>query len=254
MNLEQKAIDMHTHFNHGSKYDAKCSEASYADINFLMKEYDSCNILCGAYSSFASVLSDKDIIAENEYTYKLSQSNDRVYQWVVIDPRQDETFRQADRILKSDKCLGIKIHSPEHDYDINEYGDKIFSYANEKNAFILMHDDSIDTMPHFADKYKNMNLIIAHVRGRAHVDAMLASKYGNIYIDTSSGSSYLNNVIEYAVERAGSERIFFGTDTYSCAFQYGRIFFARIKDRDKENILLNNALNAFGDKFKGLLK
>lgn len=48
-----------------------------------------------------------------------------------------------------------------------------------------------------------------------------------------------------AVEKVGSEKIFFGTDTYSCGFQTGRILFARIRDKDKENILYLNAKRHF---------
>ncbi len=250
MIFNQKAIDMHSHFNNGSPYDTKVNECYFADIDSLLKDYDRCNILGGVFSSFSSVLSDREIVKENEYTYKLSKENDRVFQWVVIDPRQDDTFVQADRMLKSDKCLGIKINPAAHEYDIMEYGDKIFSYANEKNAFAVMHPKDILKMPLFADKYKNMNLIIAHLRSVENIEAILNAKHGNVFTDTSGSTSYMNNIIEYAVKKVGSEKLFFGTDTYSCAFQYGRIAFADISDKDKENILFNNSMNHFGDKFR----
>ena len=71
------------------------------------------------------------------------------------------------------------------------------------------------------------------------------AKYGNIYTDTSGGFSYFNNVVEYAVDRVGSEKILFGTDAYSVAFQLGRIVYANIKEEDKENILYRNAKSIF---------
>ena len=243
----KQAIDMHCHFNHGAKHDTITTELYHADLDFLFKEHDRFNIRAGVYSSFSSVLSTEEIVEENEYTYKISKENDRVFQWVVIDPRQDETFVQADKMLKSDKCIGIKIHPACHEYDIMEHGDKIFSYANEKNAFVVMHPKEILKMPLFANKYKNMNLIIAHIRSMENIEAILEAKHGNIYADTSGSTSYMNNIIEYAVKTVGSEKLFFGTDTYSCAFQYSRIAFADIPDKDKENILFNNAINHFGD-------
>ena len=70
-------------------------------------------------------------------------------------------------------------------------------------------------MQAFADKYPNMKLIIAHLGSIEHINAIKAAKHGNIYTDTSGYLSSLNNVIEYAVDAIGSERILFGTDMYS---------------------------------------
>ena len=244
------AIDLHSHYNHGSPYDQIIEHPmARCEIDYLMEEYNSSHIRCGVYSSFASVLEPKSIVDENNHLYEISQKHERVYQWVVIDPRRDETFDQADRILTSEKCLGIKIHPGYHGYDIVEYGDKIFSYANEKEAFVLMHPDKIELMPGFADRYPKMKLIIAHLGWVAHVDAIEQAKHKNIFADTSGIASSNNNVIEYTINRVGSEHIFFGTDTYSCAFQRGRIQFARIPEKDKENILRNNALRMFPGKF-----
>jgi predicted TIM-barrel fold metal-dependent hydrolase len=43
----------------------------------------------------------------------------------------------------------------------------------------------------------------------------------------------------------GSEKILFGTDTYSFAFQFGRIALSDIPLKDKENILWKNAIRLF---------
>ena len=43
--------------------------------------------------------------------------------------------------------------------------------------------------------------------------------------------------VEYAVEQVGSERILFGTDTYSLPFQFGRVVFADLTKEDRKNIL-----------------
>ena len=58
--------------------------------------------------------------------------------------------------------------------------------------------------------------------------------------------SLRNKLIEYAVSQIGSDRILFGTDTYSAGAQRGRIEYALISEQDKENILLNNAKRLFG--------
>jgi predicted TIM-barrel fold metal-dependent hydrolase len=58
--------------------------------------------------------------------------------------------------------------------------------------------------------------------------------------------------VEYAVKTVGAEKILFGTDTYSAAFQTGRVAFARISDEDKKKILRDNAIKLFPRAFSDL--
>ena len=152
-------------------------------------------------------------------------------------------------MIDGEKVLGIKIHSVYHKYDINEYADKIFSFADGLGCFVLMHNDKIPDMVGYADKYSNMKLIIAHLGSIEHIEAIKNARHGNIFTDTSGYASCFNNIIEYAVGEVGSEKIFFGTDTYSCGFQTGRIKYAEISERDKENILYRNAKKHFERQF-----
>ena len=86
---------------------------------------------------------------------------------------------------------------------------------------------------------------MALLKNEHHIKAVRNAKYENVYVDTSGIASIKNMLIEYAVSQIGSEHILFGTDTYSAASQRGRIEFAMIEQRDKENILLNNAKRLF---------
>ena len=125
-------------------------------LSNFFSEYDNIGISVGAFSSFSSVLSSARVAEENEYVRKLSQREKRIYQWVVIHPDIDETFRQAKEMMLSDKVLGIKIHSPCHGYDICERYEKIFSFANDASAVVLMHSQNIMRMPEICDNYPNM--------------------------------------------------------------------------------------------------
>ena len=250
--IKVKIFDIHTHSNCGLKNDCPEINLHKRNFNFLMKEYENCGISAGAFSYYSALLGTDEIYESNELLYKQAEIDDRVYQWLVLDPRQDKLFPQIREKINGKKVLGIKIHSPCHNYDIKEYGDKIFSFANELKCFVLSHPDNLDDLSHivaFADKYPNMKIINAHLGSEAQIDAIESAKHGNIYTDTSGWKSSSNNVIEYAVERVGSEKIFFGTDTYACGFQVGRVKYARISDEDKENILYNNAKREF-DKIK----
>lgn len=252
--FNRKAIDIHSHFNHGvagDNYNPSFDGLSVETLDFMLSENQRIGIGEVGYSTYASVLSPEYIASENKYLESVSNDTENVYQWVVIHPDQEDTFRQAEKMLSSKKTLGIKIHSPMHKYDICEHADRIFSFANELSAVVLMHPHKINEMPAFADRYPNMKLIIAHLGSKAHIDAIKAAKHGNIYTDTSGYLSSLNNVIEYAVESVGSEKILFGTDTYSPVFQYSRIALARISRPDKENILYKNAERLFPNAFGG---
>lgn len=251
-----KIIDIHSHFNIGSPFDCPESEIHKRNLSFMLADYDNCGISVGAFSPYSSILNggEKDIYNDNERAFALANANERVYQWLVLDPRQEVLFEQIRSLIKGKKTLGIKIHSLPgcHNYDINEYADKIFSFANELCCFVLMHPDKIEDMVQYADKYPNMKLIIAHIFGVGHIEAIEQAKYGNIFTDTSAGANNLNNIIEYAVERVGSEKIFFGTDTYSCGAQTGRILYARISEKDKENIFYKNAKRNFEKQFENI--
>ena len=238
-------IDIHSHFNRGTEFDCTETVIHKRNFNFMMDDYDNCGISCGGFCYYSSVLTNKEIFEDNQDLFGLAQNQSKVYQWLVLDPRQKVLFGQIEKLINSDKVLGIKIHSPYHRYDIDVCADKIFSFANDLECFVLMHPDKIGNMVKYADKFKKMKLIIAHMDSEAHIDAIANAKYGNIFTDTSAGGMVLNNILEYAVEKVGSEKIFFGTDTYASGYQIGRVQYARISNKDKENIFCKNAINNF---------
>ena len=247
-------IDIHSHFNHGSPFDevnsALPEEIHNRWLDFIKAGYNHIGVSHAGMSTYAAVEHPECVVEENRYLYDLVQRSNWMRQWVVVDPRIPETYRQAETMLVSDRTLGIKIHPDLHGYSILEYGDALFSFAAAHKAVVLMHPQHIAKMPAFADRYPDMKLIIAHLGSVAHVDAVADARYGNIYVDTSGGASNLNNVLEYAVSRVGSEKILFGTDTYSCAFQFGRIALSALALEEKENILFRNAIRLFPAAFR----
>lgn len=250
METKIKIIDIHAHCNSSSKFDCIESEIHKRSLNFLQSEYERLGISAGGLSYYSAVMSDEEIFLANEQLEKLSNENEKVYQWLVLDPRKPELFPQIRQKINGKKVLGIKIHSRSHMYDILEYGDKIFSFANELGCYVAMHPDKIENMVYFADKYPNMKLIIAHLGSLEHIEAVKSAKHQNVFTDTSGGASNLNNIVEYAVEQIGSEKIFFGTDNYSGAFQIGRVKFANISEEDKQNIFYKNAKKYFKKQFE----
>jgi len=96
-----------------------------------------------------------------------------------------------------------------------------------------------------ADRYPDVAFIVAHLGVESYVDAVEFAKHKNVYTDTSGIASSNNLMVEYAYSRIGTNRILFGTDTYSAAFQRGRIEFALIPKRNKRKILRDNAMQLF---------
>lgn len=247
MNIKDiKAIDFHSHFNHGHPSDSGVDDIYECSLDFVEKMNTLGNVEACICSTFASVLDYKAIVEENEYMFEVCESLPTIWQWVVIDPRNEETFKQAERMLGSKRCLGIKVHPPLHGYSSMEYGDKIFGFANEMKAVVEIHPDTGCMMyVPFADKYPNAIIDIAHMNGDDYVNSILAAKNGNIYVDTSGSASVYNHTVENACDKGCADHVLFGTDTYSVGFQRGRIENAPISDEDKLKILRLNALKLF---------
>lgn len=242
------AIDTHTHINHGSRFDTKPNDKMYtATLDNLKRINDAAHIGKMCCSTFSSVLATEEIEQENRYMFDLVQKEENLYQWVVIDPRIPNTFAQAEEMLAHPKCVGIKLHPVYHQYCLADYARPLFSFAAERKAIVQIHPDTApELFVPTANRYPDVTFILAHLGTESYAKAIAMAEYGNIYTDTSGGASTQNWVVEYTVDKVGSQRILFGTDTYAAGFQRGRIDYALISEEDKENILVNNARRLFG--------
>ena len=241
------AIDIHSHINHGSLYDSDETDIYSARLERLLKLNAAAGVGAMFCSTFASVLHTQTVAEENEYMYNIALENKNVYQWVVIEPRSEQTFEQARNMLMTGKCVGIKLHPPCHGYSLSEFGDRIFSFASEFGTAVQIHPESSpDHILPFADKYPDISFIMAHLGSSSYADAIGKAKHHNVYADTSGIASSNNHILEYTINRVGSDHILYGSDTYAPGFQRGRIEFSPISDTDKQNILRDNARRLFG--------
>ncbi len=246
-----KAIDCHNHFYHFPSYN---DEMQTSDLETIWKVASTANVEKVFVSTMESVTKAEMVESENDYLWNLSQELDYLYQWVVIDPRNENTFLQAKKMLNNGKCVGIKLHPREHKYTLAEFGDKIFSFASDFGAVVQIHPEDSATwiLPH-ADKYPDVTFLVAHMcswLGRAYADAIEQAKHGNVWADTSGMASICNQGVEYTVNRVGSDKILYGSDGYAAGFQRGRIEYAQISDEDKAKILYKNAEKLFGKFLK----
>lgn len=253
--MKVDAIDTHCHIHYGPKENVVPNHLSNimqegnlysAYLDKLLKISGAASISKILASPFDGVLDKNRTEQANNDMFDLVNKIDMLYQWVIIDPQNENTFIQADKMLKHEKCVGVKLHPVCHNYSLNDYGDKIFSFIEKYSAVVQIHPETrADYIVPFAERYPKVTFIMAHLGNEYHIEAVKKAKHENLYIDTSGIASMKNMIVEYAVSQIGSERILFGTDTYSAASQRGRIEFAMISERDKENILLNNAKRLF---------
>ncbi len=261
MNTESiLAIDVHGHYGtyirRGDASDAFCS----GDAATVERRAREAGIELTIVSPLSALLprNQADAVAGNREAVEAVRNTPGLRQYVVIDPRRDETYRQAEELLAQPQCVGIKIHPEEHVYPIRDYARPIFEFAARHRAVVLTHSSeqnslAADLVP-WANEFPEVRLILAHIGcgwdgDPAHqVRAIQQCRHGNVFADTSSARSVTPGLIEWAVREIGADHVLFGTDTplYHAAMQRARIDHAELADSAKRAILRENAIRLFG--------
>jgi len=258
------AIDVHGHYGQyiRASGDGLIDSFYSGDAEEVVRRAAAVNIELTIVSPLTALLPrfQADAVAGNEEAAKIVAQTPGLKQYVVIDPRKQETFEQAERMLGQPQCVGIKIHPEEHGYQIRDHARPIFEFAARHNAIVLTHSSeqnsqAIDFVP-WVNEFPNMTLILAHIGcgwdgDLTHqVRAVQASRHGNVVADTSSARSITPRLIEWAVKEIGEDRVLFGTDTplYHTGMQRARIEFSDLPDHAKRKILRENAVRLFGDR------
>ena len=252
------AIDVHGHYGH--YYSRSGEHPAFerymtADAREVVYRATAANT-CGTIVSPLKALLPRggaDVVAGNQEAMKIVPQTPGLLQWVVVDPQTPATFDQARDMLQHPHCVGIKIHPEEHVYPIAKHGASIFEFASKYQSLILAHSGDENSLPNdfmlFANEFSDVRLILAHIGhgpgGDPHLqlNAMLDSKHGNVYADTSSAKSIVPGLIEYVVQEVGERRVLYGTDVplYCSSMQRARINHALISDQQKRRILFDNA-------------
>lgn len=256
-----QAIDVHAHYGdyHCGKTDL-VNELMSGDGKVVAEHARRANVRLTIVSPLEALLprGHGNPVSGNRNAARIVAETPGLLQYVVIDPRVPETYRQAEEMLQQPQCAGIKIHPEEHVYPINEFGEAIFSFAANHKAVVLSHSSERNSLAadlvDWANRFPEMKLILAHIgcgwdNDYTHqVRGVQNSRHGNVFADTSSARSITPNLIEWAVRQIGADRILFGTDTplYFTAMQRIRIDQADLTDAEKKQILHVNAEKLFG--------
>lgn len=174
---------------------------------------------------------------------------DRFKGYITLSPYFVDKIEGELKKRASQGFVGVKLHPGTHLYPIDGVNYLYaYKYADENKWPVLIHtwgERDVRTIIEIAKSYPNAIFIMGHSGGdlRSMILAVeLAKDVDNIYLDLT-GSAMYNGIIEYYVEKIGSERILFGTD-----FPFidprpaiGWVESSKIKEEDKLNILHKNA-------------
>ncbi|MAE67773.1 MAG: hypothetical protein CMJ18_26255 [Phycisphaeraceae bacterium] len=256
------AIDVHGHY--GPYWRHECPELSNrfysGDAETIVRRATAVNVEWTVVSPLLGLLprGEADAAVGNEEAARVVAETDGLLQWVIVDPTRPKTYEQAEAMLRLPKCVGIKVHPEEHVYPIREHGRAVFEFAARHDAVVLIHSGHEHSLPAdivpFVNDHPNVRLILAHIGCSSDFDRTLqvrgvqASRHGNVFADTSSMMSTTPEMIEWAVDEIGADRVLFGTDTpiYFTAMQRARIDHAELGDDVKKMILRDNAAALLG--------
>jgi uncharacterized protein len=260
------AIDVHAHVGRfeGAPWSLLNTLRS-GDFNVVRNRAEEARVRSTFVSPLRALMprGNGDPLAGNSELASEIDAQPGIFQWVVLDPTNPATYAQAEEILRTPRCVGIKIHPEEHRYSISDHGEAIFEFASEHGAIVMSHSGEAQSMPEdflpFADSHPDVPLIVSHLgcgfdQDVTHqVNVVRDARQRNVYTDTSSATSIARGLIEWAVEEIGHDRILFGTDSplYDAPMQRARIDHADISDEAKKAILYANAERLFGHIIAG---
>jgi uncharacterized protein len=193
--------------------------------------------------------------------------------YCIINPNFPDISRRS--IMNFENLrgfIGFKLWPDYHLHSVDSKGyEEALEYANLKKLTVLVHTwggsefDSPSQLCKVAQKYPGITFLMGHSGfGEWENSVRIVRENKNIYLELTAvyashdfslqpyGSGapkgllsdpFINGVIEYMVENAGSDKIVFGTDMpwYSPLYGAGAILFSHISDEDRHNILHRNA-------------
>ena len=255
--MKLPAVDMHGHV--GVLAGLSATEVRLFDVPVeeILERARACDIALTCVSdigAFSPEPRPTDVVAANQRALEAAERHPELRFYAVLNPQDNASWNQVEALLDHPRCSGVKLHPRWNHWSLDDYGERVFAFLNERGALVSTHTGNPGCEPErfipFANKYADVRLILAHL-GHDEVDdtrdrqikAIEASTQGNVWVDTSSSKSVTSRLIEHAVERIGAERIVFGTDTplYFSPMQKARIAYAPISEEAKRKILRNNA-------------
>lgn len=240
-----KVIDTHTHM--GDIYGASEPVDDIDGCIRLMDDENVESIWCAPHPDLFGLDGINPEIARITAKYP-----NRVKGYFGFNPNYyDEYASEMYKILENPNYIGLKFLPAYHNYSLD--GDaytEALEFADKHNLIVLCHTwgyttfNSPKEVRNVLKKYHNLQFIMGHSSPN-ELDAaiQIANDFDNAYLDICDIHRNGGTVAKM-VDKAGSEKVLFGTDLpwYDPNYAIGSVLFAKISDRDRENIFRRNAL------------
>ena len=248
-----KIIDAHMHpFTNISENIKWYNKEENSDFALVREDMQRCGItkFCGSVI-YNCGTHKESLINSNEKALSLYDENSDVYvAGIVIHP--DYKNESCEYIKKAyDKGLRLIGELTPYIYGWNSYMSafEIFEYAQELGMTVSCHPASDEDMIAFAKAFPNMEIVYAHPgeKERLLFYADILNKFDNVYLDISGTGVGRYGAIRELINKAGKEKILFGTDYSVCnpAMYVSAVMYEKLTDDERECILYKNAERVF---------
>jgi len=154
-----------------------------------------------------------------------------------------------------DVYVGFKFLSDYHGIAITDARyEPAWQFADERGLLILLHTwghsqfDGPEPIRKVAEKYRRVKILLGHsCHGEWQKAIDLANDFPNVYLELTAIPDE-RGVLEMFVEKAGSQKLLFGTDSpwFNHHYYIGAICGAGITDEDRRNVFCRNAEKLLG--------
>ncbi|MFC5404258.1 amidohydrolase family protein [Cohnella soli] len=246
-------IDMHTHM--GAFYGTYLPEAKLETMIQTMERENIEKIISAPHSALFDPIG-----GNSEIRSAMKRYPDQIYGYYVVNPHYDHDLeRDLAEFDSVEGYVGFKVLPDYHKYPLTgEKFRRIYEFANERGLLLLSHTwghspyNPPQMIAELAAEYENINFLLGHsAPGETDYAIELARKQPNVYLELCD-TGRLNGMIGKMVQKAGSEKVLFGTDFpwYDPHYMLGSVLFSGIEDDDIRNIIRNNALRLLEQSLK----
>jgi predicted TIM-barrel fold metal-dependent hydrolase len=245
-------IDPHTHILHDGLMGSGFITMPFADAEHMIRRNRRLGIDRFCCSSWIGIWIDYR--QGNELIHQLVERYpDDVIGYATIDPNKCDDVDADIRLCHDEYGFrGLKPYNPRVGLPYNSpLYDSWYRKGNEIGAFVKLHqtaigDSFLDEIADIAERYPNMNYLLAHSAWTwevARSRAAFARERPNVYLDLTF-TSVLHGVIEYFVDEGLADKVLFCTDApmRDPIPQFGWVAYSRIGETEKEKILGGNML------------
>lgn len=239
-------VDIHGHVR---RYEP--NYAAWPDADGIVEQMDRTGIDVCCISNTGWSDTPNAVVAD-----AVERHPDRLVPIAYASPYMDDLRGELERCFDELGMRIIKIHpsSDNTTADDSAY-DVVYEFADEREALVVTHaygnEETIQTYENIVSRHPNLTFMPYHA-GRqwpeAENFARLAKEYDNVLLEITY-SYNIDGIIEYLIDQAGPEKVFFGTDlgTRAPSSQVGWATYARLDEEDRHLHLRENALQLLDD-------